>query len=208
MCRAMLSRRAYHPAQPLHAVHNGADQEAQKLRIKMHACSTPSHHACHPCNSLMAASTYTWCLSSNSSHLQRVDLQAKPIYQNLLFSVQVQKDSDAVVMLCTQAEEGAKGLSEEDVARLPVPGQVEFLCGGPPCQGYSGMNRFNKGNWSMVQNSMVGAPSPPSPWHATSPLGPSQQEASLGWLHGSLCTETNRLLASGACSDCCFWCVG
>ncbi len=27
--------------------------------------------------------------------------------------------------------------------------------GGPPCQGYSGMNRFNKGNWSMVQNSMV-----------------------------------------------------
>jgi hypothetical protein len=23
--------------------------------------------------------------------------------------------------------------------------------GGPPCQGYSGMNRFNKGNWSLVQ---------------------------------------------------------
>ena len=38
---------------------------------------------------------------------------------------------------------------------LPAPGQVDFLCGGPPCQGYSGMNRFNKGNWSMVQNSMV-----------------------------------------------------
>ena len=28
--------------------------------------------------------------------------------------------------------------------------------GGPPCQGYSGMNRFNKSNWSLVQNSMVG----------------------------------------------------
>lgn len=27
--------------------------------------------------------------------------------------------------------------------------------GGPPCQGYSGMNRFNKSNWSLVQNSMV-----------------------------------------------------
>lgn len=38
-----------------------------------------------------------------------------------------------------------------------MPGDVEFLCGGPPCQGYSGMNRFNKGNWSMVQNSMVGS---------------------------------------------------
>lgn len=31
------------------------------------------------------------------------------------------------------------------------------MMGGPPCQGYSGMNRFNKGNWSMVQNSMVRA---------------------------------------------------
>lgn len=54
-----------------------------------------------------------------------------------------------------QAEEGAQQLSEEDMANLPMPGDVEFLCGGPPCQGYSGMNRFNKGNWSMVQNSMV-----------------------------------------------------
>ncbi|DBB09374.1 TPA: hypothetical protein ACH3X3_007949 [Trebouxia sp. C0006] len=54
-----------------------------------------------------------------------------------------------------EAEEEAKALSEQDVAQLPVPGEVDFLCGGPPCQGYSGMNRFNKGNWSMVQNSMV-----------------------------------------------------
>ena len=38
---------------------------------------------------------------------------------------------------------------------LPLPGEVDFIVGGPPCQGYSGMNRFNKGNWSMVQNSMV-----------------------------------------------------
>ena len=43
----------------------------------------------------------------------------------------------------------------ETLAQLPSPGEVEFLCGGPPCQGYSGMNRFNKGNWSQVQNSMV-----------------------------------------------------
>lgn len=42
------------------------------------------------------------------------------------------------------------------LAGLPLPGEVEFIMGGPPCQGYSGMNRFNKGNWSMVQNSMVG----------------------------------------------------
>ncbi len=28
---------------------------------------------------------------------------------------------------------------------LPQKGEVEALCGGPPCQGYSGMNRFNEG---------------------------------------------------------------
>ena len=45
-----------------------------------------------------------------------------------------------------------------DAGELPAPGQVDFVVGGPPCQGYSGMNRFNKGNWSMVQNSMVRPP--------------------------------------------------
>ena len=70
------------------------------------------------------------------------------------------------VCACLQAEEEAKALSEQDVAQLPVPGEVDFLCGGPPCQGYSGMNRFNKGNWSMVQNSMVSQLSciPPLTW--------------------------------------------
>ena len=59
---------------------------------------------------------------------------------------------------CRQSEECAAEVGAMDaatLASLPAPGEVEFLCGGPPCQGYSGMNRFNKGNWSMVQNSMV-----------------------------------------------------
>lgn len=29
----------------------------------------------------------------------------------------------------------------EQVSQLPMPGEVEFIMGGPPCQGYSGMNR-------------------------------------------------------------------
>lgn len=94
-----------------------------------------------------------------------------------------------------QAEEGAKGLSEEDVARLPVPGQVEFLCGGPPCQGYSGMNRFNKGNWSMVQNSMVGHVR----FSCYQQLGVAQQHASLDWLYEVVIQEKSCLLmVSGA----------
>ena len=44
-----------------------------------------------------------------------------------------------------QAKEAAKQLDAEQLAALPGPGKVDFLCGGPPCQGYSGMNRFNKG---------------------------------------------------------------
>ncbi len=56
---------------------------------------------------------------------------------------------------CDDAMEAAARLSAEDRAALPVPGEVEFIMGGPPCQGYSGMNRFNKSNWSLVQNSMV-----------------------------------------------------
>lgn len=46
-------------------------------------------------------------------------------------------------------------MDAETAAALPLPGQVDMIVGGPPCQGYSGMNRFNKRNWSMVQNSMV-----------------------------------------------------
>jgi len=58
-------------------------------------------------------------------------------------------------MASQEAMDASNNLSSEDKERLPLPGEVDFICGGPPCQGYSGMNRFNKGNWSMVQNSMV-----------------------------------------------------
>lgn len=49
----------------------------------------------------------------------------------------------------------AAAMDSATASALPLPGEVDFIVGGPPCQGYSGMNRFNKGNWSMVQNSMV-----------------------------------------------------
>ncbi|CAG9855238.1 unnamed protein product [Phyllotreta striolata] len=38
---------------------------------------------------------------------------------------------------------------------LPSKGDVEMLVGGPPCQGFSGMNRFNSRNYSSFKNSLV-----------------------------------------------------
>ena len=35
--------------------------------------------------------------------------------------------------------------------QLPQKGDVELLCGGPPCQGFSGMNRFNSREYSQFK---------------------------------------------------------
>ena len=56
---------------------------------------------------------------------------------------------------CDEVRKHAEQISDADVALMPKPGEVEFMMGGPPCQGYSGMNRFNRGQWSTMQNSMV-----------------------------------------------------
>ena len=39
--------------------------------------------------------------------------------------------------------------------RLPRKGEVELLCGGPPCQGFSEMNRFKDGEYSSFKNSLI-----------------------------------------------------
>ncbi|KAH9684673.1 DNA (cytosine-5)-methyltransferase 1B [Citrus sinensis] len=54
-----------------------------------------------------------------------------------------------------EASELAAELDEETIKSLPRPGQVDFISGGPPCQGFSGMNRFNQGSWSKVQCEMI-----------------------------------------------------
>ncbi|XP_076952096.1 DNA (cytosine-5)-methyltransferase 1B-like [Bidens hawaiensis] len=55
----------------------------------------------------------------------------------------------------TEAEEMAAKLDEVEIKNLPRPGQVDFINGGPPCQGFSGMNRFNQSTWSKVQCEMI-----------------------------------------------------
>ncbi|XP_047086199.1 DNA (cytosine-5)-methyltransferase 1A-like [Lolium rigidum] len=54
-----------------------------------------------------------------------------------------------------EASAQADNLSAEEIKNLPVPGEVEFINGGPPCQGFSGMNRFNQSTWSKVQCEMI-----------------------------------------------------
>ncbi|XP_052148425.1 DNA (cytosine-5)-methyltransferase 1A [Oryza glaberrima] len=63
-------------------------------------------------------------------------------------------DSDDCISTSEAAERAAK-LSEDKIKNLPVPGEVEFINGGPPCQGFSGMNRFNQSPWSKVQCEMI-----------------------------------------------------
>ncbi|KAG8181044.1 hypothetical protein JTE90_024790 [Oedothorax gibbosus] len=38
---------------------------------------------------------------------------------------------------------------------LPQKGDVECITGGPPCQGFSGMNRFNSREYSCFKNSLI-----------------------------------------------------
>ncbi|KAM4106402.1 hypothetical protein ACB094_04G063100 [Castanea mollissima] len=58
-------------------------------------------------------------------------------------------------MSTTEAAELASALHEKEINNLPLPGQVDFINGGPPCQGFSGMNRFSDSSWSKVQCEMI-----------------------------------------------------
>ncbi|CAK1556371.1 unnamed protein product [Leptosia nina] len=65
---------------------------------------------------------------------------------------------------CTVFNEDCNALLKEVIGgashssrglKLPMKGEVELLCGGPPCQGFSGMNRFNSREYSNFKNSLV-----------------------------------------------------
>lgn len=61
--------------------------------------------------------------------------------------------TDDCNLLLTMAMEGAPTNGKGQ--KLPCKGEVELLCGGPPCQGFSGMNRFNSRQYSQFKNSLV-----------------------------------------------------
>uniref|UniRef100_A0A1X7TKI6 Cytosine-specific methyltransferase n=1 Tax=Amphimedon queenslandica TaxID=400682 RepID=A0A1X7TKI6_AMPQE len=61
--------------------------------------------------------------------------------------------TDDCNILLSLVMEGAKTNSRGQ--SLPQKGDVELLCGGPPCQGFSGMNIFNSREYSQFKNSLV-----------------------------------------------------
>ena len=61
--------------------------------------------------------------------------------------------SDDCVRLLEDVEAGVTENSQGQ--RLPRQGEVDLLCGGPPCQGFSGMNRFNREKRARGQNSLI-----------------------------------------------------
>ncbi|CAM8988592.1 unnamed protein product [Rhodiola kirilowii] len=75
---------------------------------------------------------------------------------NVILRAVMEKCGDLGECIATaEAAELAAKLGEKDVSNLPLPGEVDFINGGPPCQGFSGMNRFNQSTWSKVQCEMI-----------------------------------------------------
>ncbi len=108
------------------------------------------------CTSLLlpaGAGTVTSCL-----HCRLRTPFANTLLASLRSSPQAAMDAAGEGPSChadPEAAAAAAAMPREVAAALPRPGQVGLMTGGPPCQGFSGMNRFNRGDWSQVQNSMV-----------------------------------------------------
>ena len=46
-------------------------------------------------------------------------------------------------------------LQPKSKQRIPSKGEVELLCGGPPCQGFSLLNSFTSNDYSRFKNSLI-----------------------------------------------------
>ena len=86
------------------------------------------------------------------------DAAAKSFKLNNRDTLVFNEDCNVLLKKAMEAEKNEK--EDERTAihngqRLPRKGEVELLCGGPPCQGFSGMNRFNSGQYSSFKNSLI-----------------------------------------------------
>ncbi|KAG2495474.1 hypothetical protein HYH03_006419 [Edaphochlamys debaryana] len=77
---------------------------------------------------------------------------------HVLLAAMTRAGAQASCVASPEAEKGAREIPPELAARLPAPGEVELLAGGPPCPGFSNMNAA-RGNSpdAMRKNAMVPA---------------------------------------------------
>ena len=66
-----------------------------------------------------------------------------------LFGVQVDEIVISVISVNIFFHQGEKRSPMGQI--LPQKGDIDLLCGGPPCQGFSGMNRFNAREYSKFK---------------------------------------------------------
>eukprot|EP01105_Mastigella_eilhardi_P025118 TRINITY_DN671_c0_g3_i3.p1 TRINITY_DN671_c0_g3~~TRINITY_DN671_c0_g3_i3.p1 ORF type:complete len:986 (+),score=214.26 TRINITY_DN671_c0_g3_i3:1376-4333(+) len=64
------------------------------------------------------------------------------------------EDCNSLLKMVMQRDKGEKNVDDKH-KDLPKRGEVDIIVGGPPCQGYSGMNRFSSGTYSKFKNSLV-----------------------------------------------------
>jgi DNA (cytosine-5)-methyltransferase 1 len=81
--------------------------------------------------------------------IEKVESAAKAFKKNNPNCTVFDEDCNLLLKLVMDGETKYNG------QKLPLKGQVELLCGGPPCQGFSGMNRFNHREYSAFKNSLV-----------------------------------------------------
>lgn len=78
---------------------------------------------------------------------------------NCVAAPEVMAEAEALLQRQQQQQQGQQQGQQEEgqppPEALPGPGAVDLLVGGPPCQGFSGMNRDNGSEGSVLKKSMV-----------------------------------------------------
>ncbi|CAM8953919.1 unnamed protein product [Rhodiola kirilowii] len=75
---------------------------------------------------------------------------------NVILRAVMKKCGDADDCVSTlEAAQLSESLEEKNIQNLPLPGDVDFITGGPPCQGFSGLNRYSQSTWSKAQSEMI-----------------------------------------------------
>lgn len=143
------------------------EQAAEEMLEATHRCCLSTLDIFAGCGGLShglqksGASFTKWAIEYDQAAAEAFKLnhpEAEVFCQNcnvILRSI-MEKGGDIDDCISTQeAVELSLELTDEQKSKLPLPGQVDFINGGPSCQVFSGMNRFNQRTWSKVRCEMI-----------------------------------------------------